>query len=74
MTLLKYINDHLIDPDLMSKSEVQDLITSIYNQFDKTGYNHGRDSKLLDLLIDLESQYEDIELIPYPSLFDFFKK
>ena len=63
MTLLQYINDHLIDPDLMSKSEVQDLITSIYNQLDKTGYNHNRDAKLIDLLIDLESQYNDNELI-----------
>ena len=63
MTLLQYINDHLIDPDLMSKSEVQDLITSIYNQLDKTGYNHNRDAKLINLLIDLESQYDDNELI-----------
>ena len=63
MTLQQYINDHLIDPDLMSKSEVQDLITSIYNQLDKTGYNHSRDAKLIALLIDLESQYPYNELI-----------
>ena len=63
MTLLQYINDHLIDPDLMSKSEVQDLITSIYNQLDRTGYNHSRDAKLIALLIDLESQYPYNELI-----------
>ena len=63
MTLHQYINDHLIDPDLMSQSEVSDLITSIYNQLDKTGYNHNRDANLIDLLIDLESQYPDNELI-----------
>ena len=63
MTLHKYINDHLIDTDLMSRAEVSGLITSIYNQLDKTGYNHSRDAKLIDLLIDLESQYDDNELI-----------
>ena len=63
MTLHQYINDHLIDINLMSKSEVSDLITSIYNQLDKTGYNHNRDAKLIDLLVDLETLYEDNELI-----------
>ena len=63
MTLHQYINDHLIDTDLMSKSEVSDLITSIYNQLDRTGYNHKRDSKLIDLLVDLETQYDDNEII-----------
>lgn len=63
MTLHQYINDHLIDTDLMSRAEVSGLITSIYNQLDKTGYNHSRDAKLIDLLIDLESQYDDNELI-----------
>ena len=63
MTLHQYINDHLIDTDLMSQSEVSDLITSIYNQLDKTGYNNTRDAKLIDLLVDLESQYEDDQLI-----------
>ena len=63
MTLPEYINDHLIDINLMSKSEVSDLITSIYNQLDKTGYNHNRDANLIDLLVDLESQYPDNELI-----------
>ena len=63
MTLHQYINDHLIDTDLMSQSEVSDLITSIYNQLDKTGYNHNRDAKLIDLLVDLETLYEDNELI-----------
>ena len=63
MTLHQYINDHLIDTDLMSRAEVSGLITSIYNQPDKTGYNHSRDAKLIDLLIDLESQYDDNELI-----------
>ena len=63
MTLPEYVNDHLIDTDLMSRVEVSDLITSIYNQLDKTGYNHNRDAKLIDLLIDLESQYETNELI-----------
>ena len=63
MNLTEYVNDHLIDTDLMSRAEVSDLITSIYNQLDKTGYNHNRDAKLIDLLIDLESQYETNELI-----------
>ena len=63
MTLHQYINDHLIDTDLMSRAEVSGLITSIYNQLDNTGYNHSRDAKLIDLLIDLESQYDDNELI-----------
>ena len=59
MTLHQYITDHLIDTDLMSRAEVSDLITSIYNQLDMTDYNHNRDAKLIDLLIDLESQYDD---------------
>jgi hypothetical protein len=63
MTLHQYINDHLIDTDLMSRAEVSDLITSIYNQLDKTGYNHNRDAKLIDLLVDLETLFEDNELI-----------
>jgi hypothetical protein len=63
MTLPEYVNDHLIDTDLMSRAEVSGLITSIYNQLDKTGYNHNRDANLIDLLIDLESQYPDNELI-----------
>ena len=63
MTLQQYVHDHLIDTDLMSRAEVSDLIQSIYDQLDRTGYNHTRDSKLIDLLIDLESQYNDNELI-----------
>ena len=63
MTLPEYVHDHLIDINLMSRAEVSDLITSIYNQLDKTGYNHNRDAELIDLLIDLESQYETNELI-----------
>ena len=63
MTLPEYVNDHLIDTDLMSRAEVSDLITSIYNQLDKADYNHNRDAELIDLLIDLESQYDTNELI-----------
>ena len=63
MTLLQYVNDHLIDTDLMSRAEVSDLITSINNQLAKTGYNHSRDAKLIDLLIDLELSYNTNELI-----------
>ena len=63
MTLQQYVNDHLIDTDLMSREEVSDLITSIYNQLDKTGYNHKRDAKLIDLLIDLETTYDDDMII-----------
>ena len=63
MNLTEYVNDHLIDTNLMSRAEVSDLITSIYNQLDKTGYNHNRDAKLIDLLNDLESQYDADQLI-----------
>ena len=63
MTLLQYVNDHLIDTDLMSRAEVSDLITSINNQLAKTRYNHSRDAKLIDLLIDLELSYNTNELI-----------
>ena len=63
MTLPEYVHNHLIDINLMSRAEVSDLITSIYNQLAKTGYNHSRDAKLIDLLIDLETQYDDNELI-----------
>ncbi len=63
MTLHQHVNDHLIDTDLMSRAEVSDLISSIYNQLDKTGYNHNRDAKLIDLLNDLESQYDADQLI-----------
>ena len=51
------------DLDLMTMTEVSDLITKIYNHLDKTGYNHKRDAKLIDLLIDLESQYDDNQII-----------
>ena len=51
------------DLDYLTMSEVSDLITSIYNQLDRTGYNHKRDAKLIDLLITLESQYDDNQLI-----------
>ena len=51
------------DLDYLTMSEVSDLITSIYNQLDRTGYNHKRDAKLIDLLINLESQYDDNQLI-----------
>ena len=63
MNITEYVNDHLIDTDLMSRAEVSDLITSIYNQLDKTGYNYNRDAKLIDLLNDLESQYDADQLI-----------
>ena len=51
------------DLDYLTMSEVSDLITSIYNQLDRTGYNHKRDAKLIDLLINLESQYDDNQII-----------
>ena len=63
MTLPEYVHDHLIDINLMSRAEVSDLIQSIYDQLDRTGYNHTRDSKLIDLLIDLELSYNTNELI-----------
>ena len=51
------------DLDYLTMTEVSDLITKIYNQLDRTGYNHKRDAKLIDLLIDLESQYDDNQII-----------
>jgi len=63
MTLPEYIHDHLIDFDLMSQEEISELIQSIYDQLDRTGYNHKRDAKLIDMLVDLESQFETNELI-----------
>ena len=63
MTLPEYVHNHLIDINLMSRAEVSDLITSINNQLAKTGYNHSRDAKLIDLLIDLELSYNTNELI-----------
>ena len=56
MTLPEYVYDHLIDLDLMSKPELQDLIHSVYDQLDNyfLSYND-QDGKLLDLLTDLES-------------------
>ena len=51
------------DLDYLTMSEVSGLITSIYNQLDRTGYNHKRDAKLIDLLINLESQYDDNQII-----------
>ena len=52
------------DLDYLTMTEVSDLITKIYNQLDRTGYNHKRDAKLIDLLIDLESQYNDDQDLP----------
>ena len=63
MTLPEYVHNHLIDINLMSRGEVSDLITSINNQLAKTSYNHSRDAKLIDLLIDLELSYNTNELI-----------
>ena len=63
MTLPEYVHNHLIDINLMARAEVSGLITSINNQLAKTGYNHSRDAKLIDLLNDLETQYDDNELI-----------
>ena len=60
-TLPEYVNDHLIDLDLMSKSELSDLIKSIYDHLNKNLLNYDeQDAKLLDLLVDLRNHlYSD---------------
>ena len=61
MTLPEYVYDHLIDLDLMSKSELRDLIESIYDHLNKNLLNYDeQDAKLLDLLVDLRNHlYSD---------------
>ena len=57
MTLPEYVHDHLIDLDLMSKSELTDLIDSVYDQVD---FNSVITTELLDLLSDLQDHlYSD---------------
>ena len=55
MTLQQYVNDHLIDLDLMSKAELTDLIDSVYDQVDLDSPD-----ELIDLLSDLQDHlYSD---------------
>lgn len=55
MTLPEYVHDHLIDLDLMSKSELTDLIDSVYDQIDLDS-----SLDLFDLLSDLQDHlYSD---------------
>ena len=63
MTFTDYVRDHLIDLDLMSKSELSDLVNSIYDQLDNyfLSYND-QDGKLLDLLTDLEDYLDQDEV------------
>ena len=57
MTLPEYVHDHLIDLDLMSKSELTDLIDSVYDQVD---FNSVITIELVDLLSDLQDHlYSD---------------
>ena len=57
MTLPEYVHNHLIDLDLMSKSELTDLIDSVYDQVDIA---QGQTTELLDLLSDLQDHlYSD---------------
>ena len=58
-----YVHNHLIDLDLMSKSELSDLVNSIYDQLDNyfLSYND-QDGKLLDLLTDLEDYLDQDEV------------
>ena len=53
MTLPEYVRNHLIDLDLMSKSELTDLIDSVYDQVD---FNNVITIELVDLLVDLQNQ------------------
>jgi len=55
MTLPEYVHDHLIDLDLMSKSEISDLIMSTYNELAKP--SNFLNAQLIDLLVDLNSKY-----------------
>ena len=59
MTLPQYVHNHLLDLDLMSKSELTDLINSVYDQLDSS-LDYFHDNSLLDLLTDLEDHlYSD---------------
>ena len=58
MTLPEYVRNHLIDLDLMSKSELRDLIESVYDQLLEP--NYFMDTPLFNLLVDLNSHlYSD---------------
>ena len=72
MNFTDYVHNHLIDLDLMSKDELNDLVNSIYDQIDKNLWWDIRehDPKLLDLLSDLQDQLnqDDKEIHPYNIL------
>jgi hypothetical protein len=51
MNLPEYVRNHLIDLDLMSKSELRDLIESVYDQVHAP--NYFMDTPLFNLLVDL---------------------
>jgi len=59
MTLPEYVHDHLIDLDLMSKSELTDLIDSVYDQVD---FNNVITIELVDLLVDLQDHLNQDEV------------
>ena len=60
MTLPEYVHDHLIDLDLMSKSEIRDLIESVYDQVHAP--NYFMDTPLFNLLVDLNSHLDSDEI------------
>ena len=64
MNFTDYVHNHLIDLDLMSKDELNDLVNSIYDQIDKNLWWDIRehDPKQLDLLSDLQDQLNQDEI------------
>ena len=56
MNFADYVHNHLIDLDLMSRDELNDLVNSIYDQLDPFNFKEykGLEPKLLDLLSDLQ--------------------
>ena len=56
MTLPEYVHNHLIDLNLMSKSELRDLIESVYDQVQQP--NYFMDTQLFNLLVDLNAHLD----------------
>ena len=56
MTLPEYVHNHLIDLNLMSKSELRDLIESVYDQVQQP--NYFMDTQLFNLLVELNAHLD----------------
>ena len=62
MTLPEYVHNHLIDLDLMSKSELSDLLDTIYNHSRITCPRQEptqQDFDLYSLLVTVETLYDN---------------